>query len=239
MEAEILNGVGKKMRYAYLNGNITEEAVISRYNKNKREADAFSLYGYTLWEIRQFQKKCFNPLLKKKIEETAVARKELTVLSKNQNKMSLIKLQNFKENACEIGLRKVIRKMKKLSKASDNIEMKAVLVLLEIEFANLSAKLYTGWHRKKIYERKTLLLLQLADILKQLHWKYGVNCTTGKNANYLVYVYLPNDVQLTWHCNEYDIYVNYPEIDAQWDGQVCMTMEKILRFIAENYITTI
>lgn len=117
--------------------------------------------------------------------------------------------------------------------------MKAVLVLLEIEFANLSAKLYTGWHRKKIYERKTLLLLQLADILKQLHWKYGVNCTTGKNANYLVYVYLPNDVQLTWHCNEYDIYVNYPEIDAQWDGQVCMTMEKILRFIAENYITTI
>lgn len=236
MEEAILNGVGKKMKYGYLNGKISEEVVISRYMKNKSEADAFSLYGYTMWDIRHLLKECYNPLLKMKIEATLSAKEELKVLSKEQNKTNLTKLETFREGACGIGLRKVIQKMRKLSKKTDDLEAKAVLLLLETEFANLTAKQRKGWYRMKIYERKTLLLLQLSEILKQLGWKHGVNCETGKNANYLVYVYLPNGVQLTWHCNEYEIYVNYPDIDAQWDGQVCMTMEKILTYIGKKYI---
>jgi hypothetical protein len=27
----------------------------------------------------------------------------------------------------------------------------------------------------------------------------------------------------------------YPDINCEWDGQVCMTMEKILNFIGETY----
>ena len=39
--------------------------------------------------------------------------------------------------------------------------------------------------------------------------------------------------------NDYDIYEYYPQIDAEWDGQVCMTMEKILNFIKKrDYIQT-
>ena len=237
METAILYGVGKKMRFGYINGKYSESMVMASYNRNKKEADAFSPYGYTMWEIRQLLKECYNPLLKKKIEETISFKRALKNASNSQNKTSLQKLDTFKENACGIGLRKVIRKMKKLSKMTDDPEIKAVSLLLETEFANLSAKQRSGWHRKKIYERKTLLLLRLAEILKQLGWKYGVNCETGKNANYLVYVYLPNGVQLTWHCNEYQIYVNYPDIDAQWDGQVCMTMEKIIAYIAKKYMS--
>lgn len=237
METAILYGVGKKTRNAYLNGRIPAETVISTFNKNKKEADAFSLYGYTMGEIRHLLKECYNPLLKKKIEDSISLKRELKSISCSQNKISLQKLNAFKENACGIGLRKVIQKMKKLSQMTNDLEVKAVLLLLETEFANLSAKRRSGWHRKKIYERKTLLLLHLAEILKQLGWKHGVNCETGKNANYLVYVYLPNDVQLTWHCNEYQIYVSYPDIDARWDGQVCMTMEKILTYIAKKYMS--
>lgn len=237
METAILNGVGKKMRKAYLNGRIPADTVLFCFNKNKKEADTFSPYGYTMWEIRQLLKECHNPLLKRKIEETISIKRELKCVSNSQNKTSLQKLDTFKENACGIGLRKVIQKMKKLSKMTDDIEVKAVLLLLETEFANLSAKRRSGWHRKKIYERKTLLLLHLAGILEHLGWRHGVNCETGKNANYLVFVYLPNDVQLTWHCNEYQIYVSYPDIDAHWDGQVCMTMEKILTYIGKKYLS--
>jgi hypothetical protein len=75
----------------------------------------------------------------------------------------------------------------------------------------------------------------MAYYLENLGWKYGINDEAGKNACYLVYVYLPNDVQLTWHCNEYDIYECYPIIDAEWDGQVCMTMDKILSYIGNKY----
>jgi hypothetical protein len=80
-----------------------------------------------------------------------------------------------------------------------------------------------------------MLIYQMAEYLEYLGWKYGINDEAGKNANYLVYVYLPNGVQLTWHCNEYMVYECYPYINEEWDGQVCMTMEKILNYISSKY----
>ena len=41
--------------------------------------------------------------------------------------------------------------------------------------------------------------------------------------------------QLSWHCNKYQMMYYYPEIDCEWDGQVCMTMEKILNYIHNRY----
>jgi hypothetical protein len=99
----------------------------------------------------------------------------------------------------------------------------------------LSAKQHKGYLKEIIYERKTILLYQMADFLEELGWRYGINDEAGKNACYLVYVYLPNNIQLTWHCNEYEIYECYPTIDAEWDGQVCMTMDKILSYIDNKY----
>ena len=40
MEQTILNGVGKKMRLGYLNGQVSESAVMAMYRKNKKEADS-------------------------------------------------------------------------------------------------------------------------------------------------------------------------------------------------------
>ena len=39
MKEIILNGVGKKMRAGYLNGSVSEEKILSLYQKNKKEAD--------------------------------------------------------------------------------------------------------------------------------------------------------------------------------------------------------
>jgi len=237
METTILNGVGKKMRFGYLNGKYSESMVMASYNRNKKEADNFSVFGYRKYEIEKMLRECFNPLLKIKLQESLENMHRASKLSASQNKTSLEKLEAFKIDACGLGLRKVIKEMKRIVKTTKDKEAKLVLMLLETEFANLSAKQHKGWHKKKIYERKSILMLQMADLLKDLDWTYGINDETGKNANYLVYVYLPNGVQLTWHCNEFHIYECYPPIDAKWDGQVCMTMEKILTYIAKKYMS--
>lgn len=235
MEPEILNGVGKKTRNGYLNGQIPESTVIAMYKKNKKEADSFSTFGYRQREIEAMLKETHNPLLKLKLQECLTSMREISKKSSTQNKINLAKLETFKKEACGIGLRKVIKKLDKLSKTTKDHETKLLLLLLETEFANLSAKQHNGYLKDMIYERKTILLYQMADILEELGWKYGINDEAGKNASYLVYIYLPNDIQLTWHCNEYTIFKCYPTIDAKWDGQVCMTMEKILSYIYNKF----
>ncbi len=237
MDTAILYGVGKKMRFGYLNGKYSESMVMASYNRNKKEADNFSVFGYRKYEIEKMLKECFNPLLKIKLQKSLDNMQQARKMSASQNKTSLEKLEAFKMNACGLGLRKVIKNMKSIVKTTKDKEAKLTLMLLETEYANLSAKQHSGWHKKKIYERKSILMLKMAELLKQLHWTYGISDETGKNANYLVFVYLPNGVQLTWHCNEYHIYECYPPIEDKWDGQVCMTMEKILTYIGKKYMS--
>lgn len=235
MEAAVLNGIGKKMRNAYLNGQISYEKIVAIYKNNKKEADSFSLFGYKTREIEVLMKDTHNPLLKVKLQNCLEERRSISAKCSVQNETSILKLENFKENACGIGLRKVLRYITKMAKVTKDPETKLIQLLLETEYANISAKQYKGKLRGVIYERKNLLLYQLADCLAKVNWKYGINDESGKNACYLVYVYLPNGSQLTWHCNDYGIYNYYPTIDAEWDGQVCMTMEKILSYIEEKY----
>ena len=235
MENIILSGVGKKIRSGYLNGILTETQVMKAFERNKKEADAFSVYGHSELEIHQLLKKTHNPLLRQKLNESLISKREMTKKSNIQNEINLSKLNTFKDAACGVGLRKIIKKLKKEAKTNKNSETRLMSLLLEIEFANLSAKQHTGLLKRIIYERKSKLLCQISYYLEELGWKYGINEETGKNASYLVYVYLPNGVQLTWHCNDYEIYECYPYIDAVWDGQVCMTMEKILHYIENKY----
>lgn len=237
MDASILNGVGKKMRNGYLNGQISEDKIRAMYNKNKKEADSFSLFGYKQSEISKILKETHNPLLKQKLQSCLDEKKEISKRSNTQNELSISKLNAFKTNACGgIGLRKVIRYMHKVAKMQKDSNAEILSLLLDTEYANLSAKQYRDHLKEKIYERKSILLYQMADKLESLGWKYGINDEAGKNACYLVYVYLPNGVQLTWHSNEYDLYKHYPIIDDEWDGQVCMTMEKILSYIERMYL---
>lgn len=235
MNQTILNGVGKKLRNDFLNGKASEQQILSVYNRNKKEADKFSVFGYTQRDIENLLHETHNPVLRQKLQKCIEEKREISKRSKAQNELNLNKLDIFKKEACGIGLRKVIRKMNKLAKISKDPETKLLVLLLETEYANLSAKQHKGYLKEVIYERKALLLYQMADYLKSTGWKYGINDAAGKNACYLVYVYLPNDVQLTWHCNEYSIYQCFPTIDAEWDGQACMTMEKILSYIEEKY----
>jgi hypothetical protein len=209
------------------------------YKRNKKEADAFSVFGFKTNELIIISKETHNPLLKVRLDSIIEDKKAMSKKSDIQNDLSIKKLEMFKKEALGIGLRKVLSRLRKESKITKDPELTLTLMLLETEFANLSAKENKGKKKGAIYERKSHLLYQMSSYLNKLGWRYGINDAAGKNASYLVYVYLPNGVQLTWHTNDYDIYEYYPQIDEEWDGQVCMTMEKILNFIKNrDYIQT-
>ena len=239
MEEYILNGVGKKMRTGYLNGSVSKDKILSMYNKNKKEADNFSFFGYKQQEIYHMLQETHNPILKIKLQSCLEEKQRLSKMSKNQNEISISKLNIFKENACGIGLRKVIKQLKKKEKSNVYNEKELLLLLLETEFANISAKQYKGRKKDLIYERKSRLLQKMAGKLQNSGWQYGINDNAGKNACYLIYIYLPNGVQLTWHANDYDLYKTYPQIEAEWDGQICMTMDKILSYIEKEYFSNV
>lgn len=238
MTQTILNGVCKKTRIDFLNGLIAENALIRQYERNRKEAETFSIFGYNISDLIATDKATHNPLLKARLQQTIQDIREKQAKSNEQNKISLEKLCKFKESALGIGLRKVISRMRSISKRGSNNEAFLTLLLLEIEFANLSAKMkhHSKRERAKIYERKDILLHRVQPILKQCGWRYGYNDANGKNASYIIYVYLPNGVQVSWHSNNYYIYKCYPPIDTEWDGKVCMTMEKLLTYINEEFL---
>lgn len=231
---EVLGGIGKKLRRDYLSGKVSAEKVIASYRANMKELKGFSFFGLTIFDLIKLERESHNPLLKKKLQEEIGSHKEKSKHSNDQNRLSLEKLESFRTDALGIGLHAVVASMRRIVKQSDRLEDLIVLTLLETEFANLSAKKRHNL-KEVIYKRKAILLERLSYLLSDTDWKYGINYNTGKNASYIVYVYLPTGVQLSWHCNEYYLMRSYPEIECEWDGQACMTMEKLLDYISERY----
>ena len=133
------------------------------YRKNRKEADSFSVFGYTPREIAAMLRETHNPLLKQKLQECLESKREISMKSNAQNEVSLAKLESFKKDACGVGLRKVLKWMKKEARRTKDPETKLLLLLLETEFANLSAKQHKGKLKKMIYERKSILIYQMAD----------------------------------------------------------------------------
>ena len=239
MTQAILKVVSKKVLLSFQSGAISERMLVKQYERNVKEANEFSLFGYTMRDLTLAEKDTHNPLLKLRIKQAIEEYQQKRTRSNDQNKLSLEKLQTFKASALGIGLRKVLSRMRRYCKSSCNKEAQLALLLLELEFANLSAKhnQYSNDQRTKIYERKDILLHRAQQLLKECGWRYGLNDAKGKNASYIVYVYLPNNVQVSWHSKDYYLYKYFPLLDVEWDGQVCMTMEKILAFIQERYLT--
>ena len=233
METYILEGVGNKIKSMYAKGEISEKAIEIMYRKNKAEADEFSVYGFKECELAQILNKSHNPLLKDKLKATIEEMKNRSRKTQEQNRINLEKLDSFLVNAAGIGLRPLIKKLHKTAIKKNDFSIQLIGYLLETEFANLSAKRNTK-KKQLIYERKELLLNRIPSLISKLGWKYGFNYATGKNACYLVYVYLPNGTQLTWHTNSYDTISKYPLIFDEWDGQSCMTLTKLVDFVSNN-----
>lgn len=238
MEMQMLNALGKKVRVMYQKGEISEKAIEIMYAKNKKEADLFSVFGWTQQELALMEKQTHNLLLKKKILAHLEEMKARSRKSKDQNVENLEKLDNYIENACGIGLRRTIKRLHKAARIHRDLNMEVVATLLDIEFANLAAKRKRA-NTNIIYSRKDYLLESIPFLLEGTDWKFGFNYASGKNACYIVFVYLPGNIQLTWHTNNFEVTNLYPLIFDEWDGQPCMTLTKLVRYVEDNYIDVI
>lgn len=165
------------------------------------------------------------------IEEWKVKSK----LSSDQNALNQERLKCLEYNACGIGLKKVIREMKYLCRCNrHNLQMNITYLFLCLEWANQNAKRYCGELREVIYERKNYLMKKLAPLLKKAGYRHGLSYNTGKNASYVLYCYLPNGDQVSWHTqwNMYDVFL---PINVEWDHKPATTMVKIINYINEQH----
>lgn len=234
---DTFNFVSRSLAKSYRRGEISAKELLRSYRKNVAEAETFCTFGYKIQELQEVIRTTHNPALKAKLKDVVEEKKALRQKSNLQNHSTLDKLDMFKIDVLGmgIGLRKVMASMRKYYKKTGDRNALIVSLLLETEFANINAKRLSSVKRKMAYERKSILLARLSSLLHEEGWKSGYNEATGKNASYLVFVYLPSGIQLTWHCNEYTIPEYYDYLDDEWDGLVCMTLEKILVYIKEHY----
>lgn len=233
IEEQVLKGVGKVLRASYLAGKVTEKEVLAIYKRNKKEADGYELFGLSIFDLIQEEKRTHNPLLRAKLNEAIIQYKDKCRNSNLQNELSLAKLEFYRNSALGIGLHPVMNTLRSLAKNGD-VKAEICLLLMEIEFANLSAKKI---HNKKheIYQRKDNLLMTVSDLLYDNGWTCGISANTGKNASWIIFVYLPDGTQLSWHCNEYRMLYYYDGIVSEWDGFSCSSMEKLLAFAHANF----
>lgn len=233
LDEHILKGVGKKLRVAYMTSQVSEKEVMIMYNRNKKEADAFDLFGLSISDLMREEVRTHNPLLREKLGIAIDLYKAKSRCSSEQNALSLAKLQFYRDSALGMGIRPVMDSLRRLSAKGDQ-EASICLTLLEIEFANLSAK---RLNQKKtvIYQRKDILLADISYMLSECGWRCGVSANTGKNASYIVYVYLPDGTQLSWHCNNYRMVYYYEEIECEWDGRPCSTLEKLFTYVYNRF----
>lgn len=227
MENTILEGVGKNARKKFLKGELSEKDILRMYKKNQKECDEYPEYGVPLQEMRSDLRECHNPLLHKKIDFLISEFIRKRDLSNTQNKVSLAKLSDLKATACGMGLRNVEKCL--FWYKDSTLENTILYNLLQLEWTNLAAKQY---HKpgKVIYNHKEQILYAIEPLLKQAGWKYGVSSNPGKNASGIIYIYLPNGEQLSWHCG-YQMFDIYPPIEAEWDGKSCSTLTKIVEYI--------
>lgn len=233
VDNEILSGVGKVLRASYLASKVSDKEVMDIYLRNKKEADAFEFFGLSIFDLIREEARTHNPLLRQKLKLAILEHKKKSRNSNAQNTLSLEKLEFYRKSALGMGLRPAMKALRSLSKNGNNVAT-ICLKLMEIEFANLTAKKNHG-KKQIIYERKDELLMDVSDLLYNSDWECGISFETGKNASYIVYVILPDGTQLSWHTNEYRLLYHYDEIDCKWDGIVCATFEKLFRFIHTHF----
>lgn len=234
MTEHILSSIGKKMRTAYLAGKATDDEVIRCYNRNKKEADAFNPFGLTVFDLISIKEKTHNTILRRKLEDLIEQHKQKSRCSIDQNKLNLQKLDFYTDTALGMGLRPVMKQLRSIVRTSGNEEAEILLMLMQIEFANLVAKKRHD-KKKRCYERKDFLLMDISYLLEDNGWKHGISYTTGKNASCLVYVYLPDGTQLSWHSNSWQMTYYYDEASFTWDGQACSSLEKLLTYAHDKF----
>lgn len=172
------------------------------------------------------------------IREKCIAFKKPPIISKmsveEANRRNIVLLKKSRHNACGIGSKQLKLRLNKLIKSGDKVA-NILRNLIEAEDSNINAKKYFGKYKDSYYSKKESCLFNAFQYMNELGWKYGYSLDVGKNAKFVVYVYLPNGEQLSWHMVE-DAYISIlPKIDVKWDGKPATTLTKLYDYVMVAY----
>lgn len=216
-------------------GLLNDKDIRCLYSFAKTHPGSLDLYGRKLSDFHMEIMMCgHNQSVIKYYKNVINEWQAKAKFSHEQNVLNLNRLKDLEMNACGIGLRKVIKVMKKLSRRyHHNLKLRITYLFMCIEYANLCAKRHVGDLRDTIYNRKEYLLEKLAPLLKKSDYKFGLSFRPGKNSASVFYCYLPNGQQISWHTT-WRMSDVFPEIQVEWDGQCASTMLKLVNYIIEQ-----
>jgi hypothetical protein len=221
----------KKEKKAYNRGDLAEKDAIELENSRIAEAEKYDCRDPLKLE------KGYNHI-NKLIREKCIAFKKpphiVRMEIEKANEENIMILEYSRHEACGIGSKKLKLRLNKLKKSGDKVAS-VLRNLIEAEDSNISAKKYFGKYRTRYYENKEMYLMDSINDMKELEWTFGYSREVGKNAKYVMYVYLPNGSQLSWHMVNDRNMVRLPEIDVKWDGLPATTLTKLYDYVMVAY----
>lgn len=108
LEEQVLKGVGKALSASYRAKKVTEKEVLAIFMRNKKESDAYDLFGLTIFDLIQEERRTHNPLLREKLNKAILQYNEKSRYSRVQNALNLEKLEHYRNSALGIGVRSVM-----------------------------------------------------------------------------------------------------------------------------------
>lgn len=218
-------------QYEY--GRLCDKDINVMWSYLQRHTNAFCVSGRNKSDFLMEMKTCCNPHLKKFWQNVIEDWDSKSVKSISQNEENFERLEVIEREACGVGIRRLRHILNNMVRKTHDKDSHIILTLIDLEYANLKAKLHVGEIRSRIYDRKEWLMEKLSWLLKNSGWNYGITEATGKNAAYCLYVYLPNGKQVSFHTTNWQFYKFFPAITCKWDGQRASTMTKLVDYINE------
>lgn len=141
--------------------------------------------------------------------------------------MNAEQLADFRKN----GSRKLKVRMNRLM---DCPEIYVLKKLLEAEEFSITAKECIYKYRDYNYGKKSERLKEAIEKLPDTGWHYWWQRDEEGQAEYIFYVELPGEIQVSWHGMSVSDMKGVPEtLYKEWDGQVASTLPKIVKCIGD------
>jgi hypothetical protein len=141
--------------------------------------------------------------------------------------MNAEQLADFRKN----GSRKLKVRMNRLM---DHPEIYVLKKLLEAEEFSITAKECIYKYRDYNYGKKSERLKEAIGKLPDTGWHYWWQRDEEGQAEYIFYVELPGEIQVSWHGMSVSDMEGVPEtVYKEWDGQVASTLPKIVKCIGD------
>lgn len=133
---------------------------------------------------------------------------------------------------CGIGLHQVKQELAKLGESSEVAA--AFLLALEIEVASRRAKRAKGDHQQRLYREKRARIREMLILCERAGFQVQIEQATDSGQPHVVYVYLPNCEQISWHTALDPGFVSKIECPS-WDGKKYSALRKLEAGIRKSF----